>query len=44
MAMKNNKKTENYILFEVKTVDNQLIQIERTANWEINIIFKQQKN
>lgn len=37
MAMKNNKKTENYILFEIKTVDNQLIQIERTANWEINI-------
>lgn len=37
MAMNNNKKTENYILFEVKTVDNQLIQIERTANWKINI-------
>lgn len=37
MSMKNNKKTENYILFEIKTVDNQLIQIERTTNWEINI-------
>ena len=37
MSIKNNKKTENYTLFEVRTVDNQLIQIEWTANWEINI-------
>ena len=29
MSMKNNKKTENYTLFEVRTVENQLIQIER---------------
>ena len=32
-----NKKTENYALFEVKTLDGEVIQIERTADWEINI-------
>ena len=42
--MKNNKKPENYTFLEVRTADNQVILIERTANWEINIIFKQQKN
>ena len=37
MSIKNSKKTESYTLFKVRTVENQVIKIERTANWEINI-------
>jgi hypothetical protein len=37
MTTKNSKKIENYILFQVRTDKNQVIQIERTSNWEINI-------
>ena len=37
MTTKNSKKIENYTLFEVRTSENQVIQIERTSNWEINI-------
>lgn len=37
MITKNENKIENYTLFEVKTSENQVIQIQRTANWEINI-------
>ena len=37
MTKKKNKKIENYTLFEVRTSENQVIQIERTSNWEINI-------
>ena len=32
-----NKKIKNYVLFEIRTRDDEVVQIERTADWEINI-------
>jgi hypothetical protein len=37
MTTKNSKKTEKHLLFQVKTGNNQIIEIERTSDWEINI-------